>query len=447
MKEKKKIISLGFDFPGDDVEYVDYLNDKSLTDADIIVCTPHLSILNSLLHNNKYAYNTVYKKFKYFKSHWEKEFREVLSLGRTIFIFLDAPYYIEDLNAYSYNFLPFIHIPNIASGSTMTMISRPDYLKEYWFHFKKNSKYTAYFEKNNTPYKTIPLIYANSPNRIVGGIYVESESIIIFLPSLIDNLFYKDTDKTSDWSKEKLKLGNILANCFRNIDDSFQAFSKKTIPPDWISDSEFSLVTLTDIDIKIDDTNKQIEALQKEIESLEKARINEGKLLYLLYETGDHLEESVIEALKILGFDAEKVITEKEEYDVKFSSPEGRFIGEIEGKDNKSINIDKLRQLFDKVEDDQENSIDGEYSIGVLFGNAFRFEKPSERTDYFTEKCMQKVKGKKFVLVPTPYLFSIARYVKEHNDNKFADQCREAFFNSQGKIVSFPPIPNKKSAS
>ena len=57
------------------------------------------------------------------------------------------------------------------------------------------------------------------------------------------------------------------------------------------------------------------------------------------------MEAATIEALSLFGFRAKPFEDAESAFDAVFESPEGRCLGEVEGKDNRSINIDKLRQL------------------------------------------------------------------------------------------------------
>jgi hypothetical protein len=58
---------------------------------------------------------------------------------------------------------------------------------------------------------------------------------------------------------------------------------------------------------------------------------------------------------------------------VVFESEEGRLIGEAEGKDNKAINVDKLRQLSMNIHEDIQREEVTTPAKGVLFGNGYRF--------------------------------------------------------------------------
>ena len=70
-------------------------------------------------------------------------------------------------------------------------------------------------------------------------------------------------------------------------------------------------------------------------------RLNEaGSIRALLYEQGKPLERAVRNSLRVLGFSAVPFNESDSEFDVIFEAPEGRCLGEVEGKDSKAINID-----------------------------------------------------------------------------------------------------------
>ena len=168
----------------------------------------------------------------------------------------------------------------------------------------------------------------------------------------------------------------------------------------------------------------------------------EQKLKWLLYESGAQLEQSIINVLELLGFIAERFSEGESEFDVIFTSPEGRFIGEAEGRINKAIGIDKLRQLESNLQEDFARDEVSEYAKGVLFGNAYRLKDLDERNEYFTSKVKSGAKRSKIALVRTSDLFYIARYLKENKNADYAKRCRNSILEAEGEKVVFPKIPN-----
>jgi hypothetical protein len=130
-----------------------------------------------------------------------------------------------------------------------------------------------------------------------------------------------------------------------------------------------------------------------------------------------------------------------------FVSPEGRFIGEVEGKDNRSINIDKFSQLERNLNEDFARDGVDQFAKGVLFGNAYRLRSVDARADPFTEKCRTAAKRLGVALVHTPDLFEPCRCLKNNSDIDYARECRETIFRTVGDIVVFPAPPVSVAAN
>jgi hypothetical protein len=175
--------------------------------------------------------------------------------------------------------------------------------------------------------------------------------------------------------------------------------------------------------------------------------LDSARELYgLLYETGPALEHAIRLGLGHLGFKAEPYKAGESEFDVVFVAPEGRCLGEAEGKDAKAINVDKMSQLERNLQEDFARDEVTEFAKGVLFGNAHRFTAPKDREDSFTAKCISAAKRLRVALIRTPDLFFVARYLAEAADEDFATRCRKAIFDADGEIVAFPTPPEPKGA-
>ena len=116
-----------------------------------------------------------------------------------------------------------------------------------------------------------------------------------------------------------------------------------------------------------------------------------------------------------MGFTAEGYKVGESEFDAVFTSPEGRFLGEAEGKDHRSINVYKYSQLERDLNEDFARDDVTEHAKGVLFGNGFRLTPPTEREEGFTEKCFSSARrtGRGFGSHDGPVLAPF-RYLKTH---------------------------------
>jgi hypothetical protein len=182
-------------------------------------------------------------------------------------------------------------------------------------------------------------------------------------------------------------------------------------------------------------------ALQQKQEVVQTELLQAGAVRALLFEQGPRLESAVLDALSTLGFSATRYNEGGSEFDAVFESPEGRFLGEVEGKDNKAINIDKFSQLERNLQEDFAREDVQDFAKGVLFGNPERLTDPSERKQAFTEKCIAAAKRVHVALVKTADLFDPVRYLKANSDPEYANACRKAIFGAAGEIVQFPVPP------
>lgn len=231
-----------------------------------------------------------------------------------------------------------------------------------------------------------------------------------------------------------------------DIDSALRGNVETTPPPDWVRKKEYKIKSETGLKRKIDSVSEKIKGLTAEKNTLLNRLQQETSLRNLLFEKGKPLENAIINALEILGYKAEQYDDGSLEIDQVIVSPEGeRFIGEAEGKDNSAINIDKFRQLESNIQEDLQRDEVTEPAIGIIFGNGYRLISPGQRREQFTEKCIKNAKRLNVVLVRTPDLFKVARYVKENNDKKFATQCRKAILESRGGIAKFPEIRYSKN--
>ncbi len=184
----------------------------------------------------------------------------------------------------------------------------------------------------------------------------------------------------------------------------------------------------------------ELEKAQRVKDDLSNQMEDAGQLRALLFEKGKPLEAAVIIALTVLGFKAERYEDGKSEFDAVFESAEGRLLGEAEGKDNKAVNIEKLRQLSTNLHEDLQREEVSRPAKGILFGNGYRLTNPGERADQFTDKCITSATSMSYGLVSTDRLYAAAQYLSGTSDDEFARRCRLAMIEMSG-IVRFPDVP------
>lgn len=464
----KQLISIGYVIPGKDDHYASFQDATSLMDADVLLISPD-SIRPqgdwvSFTSSDGGCYNVeASNRYKQKIAHLKKEIGDHLKAGKTVFIFLTQEE-IETLssgvssprkgqNSYStyrfsnYEFLP-IDIGKLtsASGSHIHFSGNPIF-GEFYKKFKKNLEYLLYVE---APSSAQIVFTGKDKSKTLGAIYRVGPGHLVTLPSLtFDEQDFAeikegaDGEKEEFWNKKGLAFGNSLLECLLKIDERLASDSEGTPPPDWVS----KVILLGKKEkilcdsIKIN--NEEIGKIQQTNENLGKELEEERKLKDLLFEQGKPLENAVIKALKILGYNAENYDDGELEMDQIIISPEKhRYIGETEGKDNKDINVTKFRQLVDALNADFAREDVKEKAFGILFGNAERLKEPEKRKLDFTDKCKSGAEREKIALVRTVDLFAVAKYLNDSGDENFKKDCREAIHKGLGTIVKFPEIPN-----
>jgi hypothetical protein len=477
----KQILSVGYDFPGGVVDYVELDSTQSLLDADIIVFEPGLGeySVESTYNGKPSLYDRDSFKVKERVQHWRRELQAAINTGKFVVVFMVAPEevfvktgensvsgtgrnarvtkYVTPLS--SYTALPF-DLEGVVAATGTGIVPSGDlkYFATLWKEFGARFRYETYF---NGAFTDV-LLKTRSANRIVGAASRTGKGMALFLPPLAyedeellededeklvedeDEEFAEDeeNDKTQRWSTGAIEIGKRLLQCLVEVSKAVSTEAQITPPPGWVSDSRYRLFVESDIEKSIRVVSAEVERLHAEREALLGQLQTAGGLRRLLFEKGPQLEQAILEALNLIGFHAEPFRDGESEFDAVFTSEEGRFLGEAEGKDNYPVNIDKLSQLERNIQEDFQRDEVSLPAKGVLFGNAYRLHKPEERNDYFTTKCRSGAARTRIALARTPDLFMVARYLKEHDDPAYAKTCRIALLEAEGCEVQFPAPPS-----
>ena len=250
-----------------------------------------------------------------------------------------------------------------------------------------------------------------------------------------------DEESQYEWTPSGRKFGGQLLEALLAVDAALRQGAESTPAPQWTTVSEYALPKEARVRQQLLALEKELQVLTRQKEEKRAEALREAALRRLLFEKGPLLEAAIIQALTLMGFTASRYRDSQSEFDVVFEAAEGRLIGEAEGKDNKAINIDKLRQLEMNLHEDFARDEISQMAKGALFGNAYRFLPLVERPDYFTAKCVSAAKRNGSALVRTPDLFRVARYLSDREDPEFGRRCREAIMAAAGDIVAFPNVP------
>jgi hypothetical protein len=481
-KRGKVVISVEFEFPLTDVQSVRFRSKKSLADADIIIFQPNLEDYNQSSSNYYFQGKRNISSDDSFRlsedlSHWRSELSNAVRDGKTVFVFLE-PYeevYIDTgtrttsctgrnqktthvvTPTNNYRSVPVeMGVITVANGQEMRLAPNETILAAYWKEFGPYSKYHMLF----TPKAARPLLFTKTGDRVTSAIWRGGSGAgsIVLLPPLLRDApqrFVRERMAKSGVSKPKnptangekpeaLNLGPFWRRFFASLvemERAIHAGRERTPAPEWTSTNTYRTAIERKIQYEIIALTKQIEQAQQSRDKLHVDLEVESRLRALLFEKGKPLEEAIVAALKLLGFKAEPYKQGESEFDVVFSSSEGRFLGEAEGKDNAAVNVDKFRQLEANIQEDFQRDGVTAHAKGVLFGNAHRLEVPERRPEFFTAKCVSSAMRLGVALVRTPDLFTVARYLRDQADGNFAEQCRKAIFDAAGTVVTFPALP------
>jgi hypothetical protein len=461
----KKIIAIGLDLASDQVQKESFTSKASLLDWDIILFRPQISDFirdadtyqgrPSLEENSSF-------RLKESCEHWRREIKQAFETGKCVIIFLSelSEIYVDSgerqysgtgrntritriVASYSnYKCLPVVLDPINAKGSAITL-GEPwlDILSEYWREFEADSEYNVILSKE---IKGVCLTTKNG-NKSVGAVIRNKDSVgaLVLLPNI-------GFDRSDFWidrqyhgrygSAEGKQFAARLVSAVVVLDRKLRSSADFTPPPEWAAHPAHALMIEKTLSAELLDAERRVEEASKHKENIEEKLRDAGRLRALLYEKGKPLENAIIEALIMIGFEAAQYKEANSEFDVVFTCIEGRLLGEAEGKDTKAVNVDKLRQLSMNIHEDLQRDEILMPAKGVLFGNGFRLHPPGERGVQFTEKCIVASKTQGVALVSTSELFKVARYLSDQPDEDFAKQCRTSLLEGFG-LVNLPAPP------
>jgi hypothetical protein len=432
---KYSVIAVDLSVDHKDVRSVDFESNDSLLDADIVIIDP--SKLARLWGAAKRYDDGILRLWSRQGSDkllellaWRQgEIQRLLQAGKIIFTFM-APLtgcecQIRNSSSYrrvtNYDWVPeigkfLVEILETGSGSFL-VLQKPDHpMAQFFRAFRDELSYKAYLHVRAERHKAY--FATTKTGHPVAADFGIDNGHLILLPS-----FRK--------TPEPAKLFGVLIQCARK----YLEREMRTPPPGWVGD--FELPGESEILAEISVIDKRISEEEERRKQAEKQLVEVVRFKDLLFEQGKPLEDAVIAAMNVLGFDATRLKKEDKEHDIVLESPEGRLVGEVEGKDNDAIHIDKLDQLSRVVDEDFEER--GTYPDGLLIGNGYRLREPQSRPRQFTEKVHIAANRKQFILLTTPELFrATQRALANPDDEDFKRRCREALVMAKGAEVHFP---------
>jgi hypothetical protein len=454
---KRTIFAIGLNLPDvDGLEVFRIDSDHGLLDADIVIFRPELDSFN--YSQEEYQGRTLLTERASFHlsekiEHWRQQLRAAFEAGKTLIIFLPPR---EEVYRYTgsesmsgkvktkhvaavtnYEFLP-VRFDELTSGQgkAMRLAPRSEVIASYWERFSDISFYEVYFTTRGQP-----LVLTKSGDRMVGAL-IKGAGNMIYLPNIDWDDAGFTTKDGENWTRAAEKFAFSLRDAVFDIDARVRTDSDETPEPEWAKSDTFRLDVERELEAEILELGNTIELLIGKREEKRGAVKKHASLRALLFEKGHRLESAVRDGLEILGFESSQFKEGDSEFDAVFTGAEGRFIGEVEGRDKNAINIEKFSQLERNIHEDFARDEVVTPAKGVLFGNAHRLLPIQERGEFFTAKVLAAAARTSCALVRTPDLFEVARYLKDSEDENFAEQCRRVIADTAGEIVVFPPVPD-----
>jgi hypothetical protein len=463
----KAILTVGFELASDDTHYEGFRSKVSLLDWDIVLFRPLIdefwgSYVDHYLGKPSLDDSASFR-LKECCEHWRREIKQAAEAGKTVIVFLpqvQSVYIATGERQYSgtgrnqkttrivteytnYASLPITLKPINTTGSAMKLAPLgAEILAPYWAEFANVSEYMVLLSAD-TP--GICITTKNGDKPVAAMIRSKtSTGSLILLPEIDfypDN-FFKQKAKEQVWTAAAEQFAGRFIGAVVALDKALRATAEVTPEPGWASSDVYVLSAERTLRSELLEAERRVEEAQQFKESVQEQLSSAGNLRSLLFEKGKPLEYAIVDALNTLGFEAAQYKDTESEFDVVFQCPEGRLLGEAEGKDSKAINVDKLRQLAMNVHEDLQHEDVIQPAKGVLFGNGFRLTVPAERETQFTEKCISAAQSSSTALVPTTELFKAVQYLAEQSDKDYSAQCRQAILVGVG-VVSLPEPPTQ----
>ena len=458
---KKRILTVGFDLASDETGYADLDSQDSLLDWDIILFKPNL--LASFYTQERYRGRPSFPEGKSFQitascEHWRREIKRAIDAGKTVIVFTAE---LEDFfidtgersysgtgrnqkttvhvtQCHNYQTLPYSLSPVKSVGRAMKLSPRfASLLAPYWKEFADESRYQVTFSGSNLA----ACAATRSGSQTVGAIFDEGypNGTLLVLPDVdfYPDHFVKEDQGAPGWTSEAEKFAGRMVAAVVALDAALRTEGRRTPVPAWATNKRFIFEAEQKSRDDLQAAEKTVVEAQARVGMLKESVKEFDEHRALLYEQGKPLEKAIISALKMLGFTVTQYRSADSEFDVVFESEEGRLIGEAEGKDDKAVGIDKLRQLLMNVQEDLQREEVCSPAKAVLLGNGFRLRPLEERGEPFTGKCVRAAATSSTALVFVPDLFVVASHLYDNEDPGYAKDCRKAILDTVGR-VTFP---------
>jgi len=258
----RRIFTVGLSLPGDEFEYVDFVSDQTLLDADIILFEPTLGDCDYAYgegYNGKSILSEHYSfATKKQLDHWRSEIAAAVAAGKLVIVYLVKPLeacrytgerrfsgtgrsrvttrIVTDVSSYE-------AIPNVKgvvakSGSSMRLEKNAPFLAAYWSEFSEMSPYMVEVQGEFDHV----LLRSRAGDRVVGAAVQRKGGALLLLPPLqydsdkFECEVKEEDDTTLDWTEEAYQFGKRLVSALVAMDvrSSSQASSLRHRRGSWV---------------------------------------------------------------------------------------------------------------------------------------------------------------------------------------------------------------------
>lgn len=425
----KKIVSVGLYIDDNRVFNIKFDCCGTLLDGDIVIYQPKLS--------QDWTKNKTCTVI----NHWKKELLEAYHEGKTILIYIPYPgqtYLVDVWFDIDEKKDLFDHLPVIFGSSydlkdikKIEIENDVEFLREYWELVRGVSQGLLVVDGLFEGVKRVLKPYTG--NKAVGVLSQSKDkrlgNVLLIPPfeSKKGKITVGDEDITT-------KVCDAIIRMDQNLKNPKSKEEEKI--PEWVS--EIKLPKEDEFEIKLGEVESSIQKLKQQKAHIEQEKQDYSRIKGLLYGGGHNLEELVRNVLKKLGFENVRSMRESEfEVDIVFEYGEKVFIGEIEGKDKRAIDKDKIDQLVSNVAQFSEYQKDCIPSRGFLFGNGYRLVPLEERGIGFTEGAIKTAKNLNCVLIETKDLYEIAKNLQEGINEECCKKIRNLIIGAESGVLDF----------
>ena len=313
---KKKVLSIGIEIPGADVEQITLKSKVSLLDYDIVIIDPCINCFFGYSYDEYLGEPCIDDSnsfsLKEHIEHWRREILESIRTGKNIFFMLNKEQKVyvatgeksfsgtsknRQINrkvelATNYQIVPGVIEVTNSSGSSMRIVGKNNVIVPYWSTMGDSSEFRVLLDGKGVK----PIVQTKTGQKTVGARlrYKNAEGNLFLLPYIefeLKTYTYKnEEDNKIYWTDEAISFGKRFVSSICALDKAVKSTGALSAKPDWIKQDKYALPKEEKTREKLIEVESKIDKLQKKKEHLEQEILDESVLKRLLYENGKPLE-------------------------------------------------------------------------------------------------------------------------------------------------------------